>query len=150
MSRFFIMFSLALCVFNAAAQAGDKIAGPVAAQVVKVRDGDSIDVIARVWPGHDVRVSIRLRGIDAPELKARCAEEKSKALAARKRLRDLLASGAVRLMQISGGKYFGRVLARVETEAGLDVQEILLAEKLVRPYRGRKRQSWCKQSAELR
>ena len=79
-----------LLLFNSWVFARDIIAGPIFADVVRVRDGDSVEVVAHVWPGHDVRVSIRLRGIDAPELRARCGPEKIKAIAARARLVQLL------------------------------------------------------------
>ena len=132
-----------LLLFNSWVFARDIIAGPIFADVVRVRDGDSVEVVAHVWPGHDVRVSIRLRGIDAPELRARCGPEKIKAIAARARLVQLLGGKPIRLLKISGGKYFGRVLARVMNSKGVDVQQVLLKEKLVMPYRGGKRSSWC-------
>ncbi|MEL7228734.1 MAG: thermonuclease family protein [Pseudomonadota bacterium] len=117
------------------------IQGPILAHVVRVRDGDSIDVIAHVWPGTQIRVSVRLAGIDAPELRARCGEEKRLAVAARDRLAQLVADGPVYLEQVRGGKYFGRILARVFVD-GIDVQNALLKEKLARPYGG-KRAGWC-------
>ncbi|MEE9313870.1 MAG: thermonuclease family protein [Rhizobiaceae bacterium] len=134
-------------VFINPMSARERIRGPVEADVIRVRDGDSIDVVAHVWPGHDVNISIRLLGIDAPELKGRCKVEKQRALVARDRLIELLAGGSIQLTKISGGKYFGRMLARVRTVEGLDVQQILLREGLVRRYAGRKRQSWCPQRA---
>lgn len=118
------------------------IEGPILAHVARVRDGDSIDVIAHVWPGTQMRVSVRLAGIDAPELRARCDEEKRLAVAARDRLSDLVSTGPVHLKQVRGGKYFGRILARVSAN-GTDVQKILLNENLARPYRGGKRKTWC-------
>jgi endonuclease YncB( thermonuclease family) len=119
------------------------IVGPVFAQVVSIYDGDTIEVLARVWPGHQINVRVRIRGIDAPEMRARCASERSAAIDARDRLRGLIASRPVRLTNIRGGKYFGRVLADVETSSGRDMEEVLLAAGLVRPYRGKRRTSWC-------
>ncbi|MCB1455514.1 MAG: thermonuclease family protein [Nitratireductor sp.] len=123
---------------------GRSFPGPVSADVVEVVDGDSIRVSAHVWPGQQILVSIRIRGIDAPEMKARCASEKGAALAARARTASLVSSGTVVLTNISGGKYYGRMLADVSNVSGHDLAANLLAEKLVRPYSGRKRQSWCK------
>jgi Xaa-Pro aminopeptidase len=62
---------------------GAEIARPVRAELVRVIDGDTFIVDALVWPGHRVRVSIRLRGIDAPEMRSRCAAEKEAAIRAR-------------------------------------------------------------------
>lgn len=69
------------------------------AEVVRVLDGDTFEARVRIWPGMDVTIKIRLRGIDAPELHARCDDERVKALAAR------CADAAV------GGR-FGRHFAR--------------------------------------
>jgi len=145
--KIFILFLALSFVLIGPLMGREQIRGPVEADVLQVRDGDSIDVLAHVWPGHDVRVSIRLRGIDAPELKARCLREKALAIVARERLVELVGEGRVRLTRISGGKYFGRMLAQVETLDGVDVQKLLLREGLVRPYRGRKRKTWCAEAA---
>ncbi|BDA86831.1 hypothetical protein Sa4125_43730 [Aureimonas sp. SA4125] len=121
-----------------------RIAGPVAADIVKVRDGDTVEVEAHIWPQQVVRVAVRLRGIDAPELKARCDAEKTAAIAARTRLTALLAPGGVTLSNISGDKYFGRVLAELNTADGTDVGRALLREGLVVAYGGKTRRDWCK------
>jgi endonuclease YncB( thermonuclease family) len=59
------------------------LAGPVSAKVVRVVDGDTIDVRAAIWIGQGLFIRIRIDGIDAPELKARCAEERRLAEKAR-------------------------------------------------------------------
>jgi micrococcal nuclease len=62
-----------------------------AAEVLRVIDGDTFEARVRVWPGMDITTRVRLRGIDAPELHARCADERAKALAARDALTRILA-----------------------------------------------------------
>ena len=54
------------------------------AEVVRIIDGDTFQVRVQVWPGLSVDAKVRLRGIDAPELHARCADEYAKAQAARR------------------------------------------------------------------
>lgn len=117
--------------------------GPVEARVVQVLDGDTFLADAHVWPGQSVRVNIRIRGIDAPEMKSRCLAERSAALEARAVLADLLGGGRISISNIGGAKYYGRVLADVDTEGGEAVSEILLTLRLVRPYWGGRRESWC-------
>src|SRR5215216_3144877 len=56
------------------------------AEVLRVIDGDTFEARVRIWPGLDVTTKVRLRNIDAPELKARCTEEQMRAEAARDRL----------------------------------------------------------------
>lgn len=120
-----------------------EIAGPVRASLVRVIDGDTVEADVHVWPGHTVRVSVRLRGIDAPELRSRCEAEKLAALDARDTLAGLLASGAFHVRNVDGDKFFGRVVADIETPEGDGIVERLLEVGLVRPYDGKARASWC-------
>jgi endonuclease YncB( thermonuclease family) len=124
-------------------EAAKRFKGPVEATVIEVIDGDTFLADAHVWPGHSVRVNIRVRGIDAPEMKSRCESERLAALHARAVLAELLADGAVSISNIGGAKYYGRVLADVATLDGAAVSEIMLEQEIVRPYRGGKRRSWC-------
>jgi endonuclease YncB( thermonuclease family) len=124
------------------AAARDQISGPVSATVVRVIDGDTFVAEAHVWPGEIVRVSVRIRGIDAPELHSRCPRERLAAAEARDALAALLEPGPVRITNIGGGKYYGRVLADVETNEG-EVAPALLSRALVRLYSGGHRQSYC-------
>lgn len=141
--------SALLAPANARADDGHRIAGPVAADIVKVRDGDTIEVEAHIWPGQVAEVAVRLRGIDAPELKAKCEREKRAALAARDRLTSLAGTDGVQLLDVSGDKYFGRVLARVAAGDEPDLAQRLLAEGLVAPYDGGRRRDWCAGAAKL-
>lgn len=123
--------------------AGQTLAGPYTAHVERVIDGDTLAVRVPVWIGQDLRVLVRVRGIDAPERKGRCAAERALAKRASAYLAAIIAGGPVRLSRVSGGKYFGRVLADVTTAEGNDVARQLLRRKLARPYRGKARASWC-------
>jgi len=96
----------------------------------------------RCWTA-TIRVNIRIRGIDAPEMKSRCAGEHSAALEARDVLADLLQGGEVSISNIGSAKYYGRVLADVATRDGEDVGPILLDLGLARPYWGGGRAGWC-------
>src|SRR5882757_1213192 len=57
--------------------------GPVKAIVQRVVDGDTIEVRAFIWLGQSVLIRVRIDGVDAPELEARCPAERERALAAR-------------------------------------------------------------------
>ncbi|EAU42004.1 nuclease [Fulvimarina pelagi HTCC2506] len=119
------------------------IAGPVSAHVVNVRDGDTVEVQAFIWPMQSVHVAVRLRGIDAPEKRGTCDAEKEAAAIATDRLQTLLADGRVTLTDIEGDKYFGRVLADLATVDEPDVAQRLLKDGLVVPYGGKTRRDWC-------
>jgi endonuclease YncB( thermonuclease family) len=44
-------------------------------EVLRTLDGDTFEARVHLWPGLEMTTRVRLRGIDAPELKARCAGE---------------------------------------------------------------------------
>ncbi|HSM19892.1 MAG TPA: thermonuclease family protein [Hyphomicrobiales bacterium] len=92
--------------------------GPLPAEVVRVVDGDTLLVRAHIWIGQEVEVAVRIRGIDAPELRAGCAGEHALAVSAADFVREAVSGRTVRLSAVSGGKYFGRVLADVTTADG--------------------------------
>ena len=97
----------------------------------------------RISPEVEITTKVRLRGIDAPEMKARCPEERSKAEAAREGLRAMLAEGEIAITRVSLDKYGGRVVADAGTRATADVSAAMLAKGLARAYGGGRRESWC-------
>ena len=126
-----------------ATPADDSLAGPVAAMVVAVIDGDTLAVRARIWLGQDIAVHVRLDGIDAPELRSRCAAERLAAQAARDALGRRTLGQPVQLTAIRWDKYGGRVVARVTDAAGEDLAAYLQSLDLVRAYDGGARAGWC-------
>jgi|HubBroStandDraft_2_1064218.scaffolds.fasta_scaffold07934_3 micrococcal nuclease len=102
--------------------------GPVNAQVVRVID-----------------IHVRIAGIDAPELRARCDDERAKAEAARDFLARRIEGRAVRLTSLRYDKYGGRVDAAVSDARG-DVAAAMLKARLARPYYGERREGWCGQA----
>jgi len=139
------VFLILVCLIlsNTVALAGDVLSGPVPARVLRVIDGDTLEVRARVWLGQEIVTRVRLAGIDTPELRGRCTAEKEQARQARAALQQMIQSGQVRLRNIRYGKFAGRVLADLETDDGQDPQQILLRKGLARPYDGATRTSWC-------
>lgn len=123
------------------------LAGPFEAQALRVIDGDTFEARVRVWIGQEIQVLVRLRGVDAPELTARCAQEGRRAIAARDYLAMVLGTGALRLRDIALDKYGGRIVAAAsvtdEAAGAEDVAALLLASGHARPYGGARRASWC-------
>lgn len=115
-----------------------QIDGPVTAHLVKVVDGDTLLVEAMPWPDHRVSTYVRLRGVDAPELKSKCPTFRKAALRAKEELTDLMdGQDTVSLTAISGDKYFGRVVADLTLRGGISPAQHLLEAGLVEPYQGR-------------
>ena len=98
------------------------------AEVIRVIDGDTFEARVRVWPGLDVDTKVRLRGIDAAELHARCADELAQAQAARAALQTILAQGGVAISQVGIDTYGGRVDAQYRRRFGGAAQWRLCAQ----------------------
>jgi micrococcal nuclease len=100
---------------------------------LRVIDGDSIVVRGN---------TIRIMGLDAPELHGACPAEIALAQRARARLQMLLAGPYT--IERHGRDRYGRTLARVLDARGRDVAAVLISEGLARAYDGRgPRGGWC-------
>ena len=121
----------------------DGVAGPVSAVVLRVIDGDTIAIRARIWIGQSVETKVRIAGVDTPELRGGCALEIELAIAARDLVVRVLGDQPATLRDVRYDKYGGRVLARVENNDGEDIAALLIAAGLGRPYDGGKRRPWC-------
>jgi endonuclease YncB( thermonuclease family) len=113
------------------------------ARVVRVIDGDTLVVRARIWLGQEVETSVRLLGADAPELKGDCDGERRMAEEARDFLRHHVDGKQVVLKNVLNDKYGGRVIAEVDDEAGLNLSQLLIRKGLARSYGGGHRGGWC-------
>lgn len=130
-----------------AAHAAERLGGPVEAEVVRVIDGDSLVVRARIWLGQTVETHVRLAGVDTPELRGKCAEEREKAEAARAALIAFLGEGKVALSEIEADKFGGRVRARLASAGHDDIAAAMIAGGHARAYDGGARAGWCRVAA---
>jgi endonuclease YncB( thermonuclease family) len=141
------------------------------ARLSDVHDGDTVTVVADIGPFFDaprpfeIQLTLRLDGIDAPEMTSRDVETKKKAEAVRYRILELLAPDLFASIPKVNDNYghltrmemqallneravpvyvscrqfdkFGRTLAEVSSDiGGRTVNDILLAENLVKRYDG--------------
>lgn len=134
-----------------AAQAKQKLAGPFPFDVLEVIDGDTFRARIDIWLGQSVEVKVRLKGVDTPELRGKCAAEKKLALEAKEFATKWLEENPAQLVGVHYGTYAGRVLATIErsrvlattkNKGGDTLSAALLSENLAKPYRGRKAK-WC-------
>ena len=137
------IFAIVAASAPSLAGAAERLAGPYSAAVERVVDGDTLAVRVAIWIEQDLSVLVRIRGIDAPEVRGKCESEKEHAREATVALQQLVAGGDVALTTIEGDKYFGRVIADVMTSAGENVGAALIASGHVRTYDGGERESWC-------
>lgn len=122
------------------------LAGIVLALVTGAYDGDTIQVEAAIWPNLTWTGSVRVLGVDTPEIRGECEAEEELAISARDYVRTLLTDKTVRLTKVEDDKYGGRVVAKVyfrEDEAWIDLADRLIEQHLGRAYLGGARTSWC-------
>lgn len=117
----------------------------VPGRVGYVIDGDTFSCAVKLADDIEVSVRVRIRNVDTPEIHGDCDYEQEMALRAKNRLAELIpVDSVVELTNIGDDKYLGRIDANVIDAAGRDVGNILIQEKLGRPYSGGHRAPWCK------
>jgi micrococcal nuclease len=118
-------------------------------EVIKVYDADTITIASKL--PYDAsplyRLSVRLNGIDTPEMKGKGVsdEEKEAAILARNFVSNLVLHKNVRLENIESEKY-GRILADVYL-GDIHLNELLIRERYAVKYDGgtkTKPESWLK------
>lgn len=151
MQRSWLVAAAMLAIWPIAMQARDVLPGPIPAQVLRVVDGDTLEVRARIWLGQDVTTLLRLADIDTPEVRGACADENALAAQATSFVRDALGTDdnppTISLFEVTEDKYGGRVVARVVVADGRDLGAALIAAQLAQPYDGGTRPNWCKEEA---
>lgn len=116
----------------------------IPAKVIRVIDGDNVEVDARPWPGTTKRVSVRLQEFDAPELDADCEAERAAARNAKEALNTFLGGPGAQVV-IAGvrrGSFAGRVVAQV-VAGRRDASQAMLEAGHGRVYVKKKRKGRC-------
>ncbi|MFK5949704.1 MAG: thermonuclease family protein [Methylococcales bacterium] len=122
----------------------DKTYGSViVAEVTSIYDADTFRVNIQDYPPIvGEHMSIRVLGIDAPEIRGKCESEKKRARQAKQfTVQALRSAKIIELRNIKRGKYF-RLLANVYVD-GQNLAQQLINAGHARPYDGGKRAGWC-------
>ncbi len=139
--KFFVV--LMFCVLSVAHASDKQFGNAVVSEVTSIYDADTFRVNIKAWP--DIvgkHMSVRVLGVDAPEIRGKCQLEKQAARRAKQFTVDALRSASfIELRNIKRGKYF-RLLADVYID-GQSLAQALIAANQARPYYGGTRQSWC-------
>lgn len=116
---------------------------------LKNYDADTITFdIPGVHPLIGEKISVRVNGIDAPELKTKDDCEKRSARIARNLIENVLKRAKrIDLVNVDRDKYF-RILADVTVD-GRDLKQVLLKNGLAYEYHGETKQKvdWCKSAS---
>lgn len=106
-------------------------------------DGDTCYVWANSLPEPLNKMSVRILGIDTPEIKGECKEEKELALKGRELANSLFRNAkSIEFKNLQWDKYGGRILVDVEID-GKNYADQVIEAGLARPYFGGKKESWC-------
>ena len=105
-------------------------------------DGDTFEAAADIWLDQQISIRVRIAGIDAPELRARCDAERKGAEAARDYLARRIEGADVKLSAVRYDKFGGRVDA-VVADGGGDIAHAMIHARLARAYDGGHRDGWC-------
>ena len=110
--------------------------------VKRVVDGDTINGTVAIWPNLKVKISVRVLGVDTPEMRGKCKAEKRLAREAKAFVVAFLAGKQPFLTNIQLGSFAGRVVGTVTVD-GVDIADALVGAGLGRPYFGGHREGWC-------
>ena len=137
---------IGLLLLPLTANAAKPIYGPYRAEVVRVKDGDTVLLDVAIWPQLTKRISLRLKDINTPEKRGKGitdCEKKAAQKATEFTQKFLKDSEFVFVNGVKLGKYAGRALGHI-TKGKQDLGKALLEAGHARKYNGVKRGPWCK------
>jgi micrococcal nuclease len=108
-------------------------------RVIKVYDGDTITVASHIPECNKktYKFSIRLRGIDSPEIRSSSVFEKQNAMLSRDSLHEKIHNKYIDIKNVTTEKY-GRLLADIYIN-GVNINEWMVENKLAVRYDGGKK-----------
>ncbi|MEI0698030.1 thermonuclease family protein [Brachyspira intermedia] len=110
-------------------------------EVIRIYDGDTFFVnIPDVHWLIGSNISVRIRGIDTPEIRGGTEETKELARKAKEALIKLFEGRKITLYNLNRDKYF-RILADVKAD-DIDVKDYMIKNNYAKPYNGGTKDSW--------
>ena len=136
-----VMFIVSISI---SATAKDKNYGnATVSEITSIYDGDTFRANIKGYPAIvGEHMSIRINGIDTPELRGKCDKEKQLArLAKQFTVEHLRSAKSISLKNVKRGKYF-RLIADVYID-GVSLGELLIKNKHAVKYIGKTKVDWC-------
>jgi micrococcal nuclease len=111
--------------------------------VTTIYDGDTFTATIDSWPPLIGKsISVRIHGIDTPEMRGKCRQEIELAREAKKATVEMIrAAQVIELRNMRRDKYF-RILADAYVD-GESIGDTLIGRGLAVPYKGGKKIDWC-------
>ena len=129
----YVILILTLLFFVSPLSAAQKTYGTLkVTKLISVYDGDTIKVtIAGIHPLLGERISIRVFGVDTPEMRPSFAEFQKRAISARDFVRNELSGADIELRDVRRGKYF-RIVANVYYRKPMTANWLYLTHELLK------------------
>jgi endonuclease YncB( thermonuclease family) len=124
-------------------------------KVIRIVDGDTLEIANQFLP-EELKLFVRIKGIDTPEKapRAKCEKENILAQKASNYTKNSIEKAQknrqkITFSEIKWDKYGGRIVAKVMIDEN-DLGQELVRKKLARVYNGEKKKSWCNTISTLK
>jgi len=151
---FTIFFSVIICS-SLSARNLDKETKIYNWKVIRVVDGDSLEIANEFLP-EELKLFVRIKGIDTPEKdpRAKCEKENILAQKASNYTKNSIEKAQknrqkITFSEIKWDKYGGRIVAKVMIDDN-DLGQELVGKGLARVYYGEKKKTWCNNSSTFK
>lgn len=147
------LFSLTiffLSIICAGASASDKVkeVNVYKWKVIRVVDGDTLEIANQFLP-EELKLFVRMKGVDTPEKapRAKCEKESILAQKASNYTKNSIEKAQknrqkITFSEIKWDKYGGRIVAKIMINES-DLGQELVKNGLARVYNGEKKKTWC-------
>lgn len=142
MTKFVTYFILIFCLTCFAAEKDKTYGNTIVSEITSIYDGDTFRCNLKGYPSIiGERISIRIGGIDTPEMRGSSEKEKKLARKAKQfTVAKLRGAKKIELRNMKRGKYF-RVVADVYID-GRNLGKMLIKARLAVAYDGGTKQEW--------
>ncbi len=144
---FTILFFSIIC-FRASASNAVKEVNVYNWKVIRIVDGDTLEIANQFLP-EELKLFVRMKGVDTPEKapRAKCEKENILAQKASNYTKNSIEKAQknrqkITFSEIKWDKYGGRIVAKVMINES-DLGQELVIKGLARVYNGEKKKTWC-------
>ncbi len=124
-------------------------------KVIRIVDGDTLEIANEFLP-QELKLFVRVKGIDTPEKtpRAKCVKENNLAQKASNYTKNSIEKAQknhqkITFSEIKWDKYGGRIVAKVMIDDE-DLGQQLVRNGLARVYYGEKKKTWCNNTPTLK
>ena len=124
-------------------------------KVIRVVDGDTLEIANQFLP-EELKLFVRMKGVDSPEKapRAKCEKENILAQKASNYTKNSIEKAQknrqkITFSEIKWDKYGGRIVAKVMINES-DLGQELVKKGLARVYNGEKKKTWCNNNSTFK